>query len=682
MEAFHAAMEGGADAVYLSPRILNARAYGRNFSMEEIGHLVDTAHGRGRKVLVALNSLMKEAEIPDAVKLLAALDEMDVDALIIQDLGLWRICRKHFPGLRLHASTLMTIHNSAGVKIAEKMGFSRVVLARELTLKEIAAIARSCKTELEVFVHGAMCFTMSGLCLFSSYFGGRSSTRGKCVQPCRRRYTWKGAPGTFFSMDDLCGLEAVPELARLGIASLKIEGRLKPADYIASVTKAYRMVLDADDQSFQVALDQARDMVNRAMGRPMSSGYFFSENPRSAISPTRTANTGLYVGKVTRFEGKILHLSGTRSPEPGDMLRIVLARKELQFSTRCLEVEDEGKGRWQIKIKHVPKGQHADLPGALVFKTMSTRPTGREMAAKSRHAQAVMEKRFQGGAQKKADRIIRQIAASKKRSKQAGEKTGRPEIFLKLASSADLKMAGNLAFSGIILEISSGNIRSVTRKLPRGISKERIIWALPPVVFQKGLGPLERQVETLLSQGFRNFQVSNLSHLALFSRRRGKKRPNLLSSYQMNILNSQAIKAAKSIGISQCHFSIETDVSNMKQALSACGEKALFTVFGFVPLFTSRLRHRTYSSKTPAKSTRGEEYFWKLSGGTGELFAKAPFSALGLHKKLMDAGATRWILDFSSLPGKTRLPRRIPSNLDALASKFRGRSFNLLKGLE
>ncbi|MDH3360181.1 MAG: U32 family peptidase, partial [Desulfobulbaceae bacterium] len=167
IEAFEAAVSAGADAVYIGAPSLNARALARHFVMAEIAAMVDHAHKHGVKVYVAMNSLMKEEDIPTATQTLAAFEHLGVDALIIQDLGLYRLARNHFPQLRLHASTLMTAHNSAAVRQFTEMGYQRVVLAREMTLSEIGAVHQQNKVELEVFVHGAMCFSYSGMCLFS-----------------------------------------------------------------------------------------------------------------------------------------------------------------------------------------------------------------------------------------------------------------------------------------------------------------------------------------------------------------------------------------------------------------------------------------------------------------------------------------------------------------------------------
>jgi len=339
-ETFWAAVEHGADAVYLGLKQFNARALARNFTLEEIAFMKDELHAKGRRLFVAFNSLIKEKELKEAIFALAGLEEIGVDGIILQDLGLWRIARDHFPSLRLHASTLMTIHNSLGVAQAEAMGFKRVVLAREMTMEEITQVARNSNIELEVFIHGAMCFTVSGRCLFSSFFGGMSSTRGKCVQPCRRRYQWGRDKGGFFSMADLCGVDAVAGLKEAGIASLKIEGRLRPAHYVASVVTAYRMVLDGEsgDESLR---REAQELLASALGRRLSSGFFFSDRGAGAVSPSGATNTGEYLGKVISSSEGALLATLIRQVAQGDRLRIA-TQDGSQMSAVCGAVEERG----------------------------------------------------------------------------------------------------------------------------------------------------------------------------------------------------------------------------------------------------------------------------------------------------------------------------------------------------
>ena len=243
-----AAFEAGADAVYCGLTEFSARAFADNFSMEALKNLLRYCRcdkggkcDRHRKVYVTFNTVVDEDNIEAAIEQLARLDEAKPDALIVQDIGVARICRKHFPGLELHASTQLVAHNLEGVLAMKDHGFKRVVLARELSLEEITSIAKRCgDTELEVFVHGALCYSISGLCLFGAMEKDRSGNRGKCPYCCRQQFD-SCYP---FSMEDLRLGEDVRKLADAGVASLKIEGRMKSALYVASVTRYYRQILE------------------------------------------------------------------------------------------------------------------------------------------------------------------------------------------------------------------------------------------------------------------------------------------------------------------------------------------------------------------------------------------------------------------------------------------------------
>ena len=277
--AFEAALEQGADAVYVGAPGFNARALSRDFTFAEIGSMIGQAHRQGVKLYIAMNSLVKEAEIPQLLEALSCLEQLRPDALIIQDLGLLYLARTWFPTLPLHASTLLSVHNSLAARELTRLGFERVVLARELTISEMAEIQRQSGAEIEVFVHGAMCFSYSGLCMFSSLHGGKSSLRGQCVQPCRRHYSWlqsgKGErPGGkkkssryLFSMNDLCGVDVLPALREAGVSCLKIEGRMKSAQYVANTVAAYRMALDSIDES-----DEEQERILREAHKLLDEG--------------------------------------------------------------------------------------------------------------------------------------------------------------------------------------------------------------------------------------------------------------------------------------------------------------------------------------------------------------------------------------------------------------------------
>lgn len=272
MECFFAALENGADAVYFGLQEFSARASAQNFTLADASKAIAYARKKAVKVYIALNTLIKTNEIDRVTDLLLALEEMQPDALILQDLGLLFLLRSRFPQINLHASTQMTIHNLAGVKQLKQMGFRRVVLARELSIDEIGNIARNATTEIEVFVHGALCYSYSGLCLLSSMTGGRSGNRGRCAQPCRMRYTTSTDEGGYlFSMKDLLTIPRINDIMAAGVHSFKIEGRMKSPAYVAVVTDAYRQAIDGR----LLEEDEAIRRVMTVFSRETTHAYLF-----------------------------------------------------------------------------------------------------------------------------------------------------------------------------------------------------------------------------------------------------------------------------------------------------------------------------------------------------------------------------------------------------------------------
>ena len=321
LESFFAAMEKGADAVYAGLQDFSARARARNFSLHQMERMLAYAHANDRRIYITLNTLVKEHELPQLVDTLAALAAMRVDGVILQDLAVARLIRSHFPNIPLHASTQMTIHNTAGVRMLHELGFQRAVLARELAIEEVAAISAATPVEIEIFVHGALCFSISGQCFFSSYLGGHSGNRGRCAQPCRRLYDHRGKQGYFFSTSDLSAIDLLPDLVRSGVTSLKIEGRMKSAEYVASVVEAYRMVLDAPQQSQKEALAAAKEILKFSFGRTPTKGFLASQQPDDIANPWQKGGTGRYVGQIKEIRGKRLTFDTRDALHVGDRLR-------------------------------------------------------------------------------------------------------------------------------------------------------------------------------------------------------------------------------------------------------------------------------------------------------------------------------------------------------------------------
>ena len=370
-----AAFQAGADAVYLGLDAFSARAEAVNLSVAQLRDLLAWAHPRDRKVYVTFNTVIDDADLPAAVERLALLDELRPDGLIVQDLGIARLVRTHFPALQLHASTQLVAHNLEGVLALKELGFTRVVLARELSLEEIRAITRRCGTEIEVFVHGALCYSISGLCLFSAMEKNRSGNRGKCAYCCRLSYAGEdGAKTLPFSMRDLRLDDCLDALKDAGVASLKIEGRMKSPLYVASVTSHYRQLLDG------APVTTTRADLETVFSRRTTTLYIHG-TPDDPIDSTSLGHLGTPVGTVKRLtkdrEGRSwLRFHTNRALERHDGLQFTVKGEkpfgfgiaEMRLAISRKPVFDVRPGA-DIEVR-VPDDRLADLPplnGATVY---------------------------------------------------------------------------------------------------------------------------------------------------------------------------------------------------------------------------------------------------------------------------------------------------------------------------
>lgn len=310
-EALVAAVESGADAVYLAGNMFGARAYADNFDEEGMREAIRFAHLRGVHVHVTVNTIMDSRDLPELKNYLRFLYEAGADAVLVQDLGAARIVRETVPELPMHASTQMTVHNLDGVRALEALGFSRVVLSREVTLEAVRHICAEAKAEIEVFVHGALCVCYSGQCLMSSMIGGRSGNRGRCAQPCRLPYTLvdekdndllgDSAGKYLLSPRDMNTISLLPELLAAGVTSLKIEGRMKRPEYVAVAVGCYRRAVDsclAGD--FAVPEEDSRALA-QIFNRDFTTAYLEKKQGRNMMSDKRPNNRGLMLGRVQEY---------------------------------------------------------------------------------------------------------------------------------------------------------------------------------------------------------------------------------------------------------------------------------------------------------------------------------------------------------------------------------------------
>ena len=340
MECLHAAVRAGADAVYLGLGSFNARRNADNFTIESLTQACEYAHLRGVSIYITLNIEVLPGELSEALACARDAYEAGADAFIVQDIGLAAEIRRTLPEARIHASTQMNIHNAAGIEAAAHLGASRVTLARELSLNEIAelaSIAASFGMEVECFAHGALCICYSGQCLMSSLIGGRSANRGLCAQACRLPYELHNdaaeralpAEGDhLLSPRDLCSIDILDELCRTGVASLKVEGRMKSADYVHEVVSVYREALDAlsnDEAAWPASPERAkrwRERLSEAFSRGFTTAYLEGKRGNEIMSYNRPNNRGVFVGRVARASGGQCEIAPETVLHEGDVLEI------------------------------------------------------------------------------------------------------------------------------------------------------------------------------------------------------------------------------------------------------------------------------------------------------------------------------------------------------------------------
>ncbi len=388
MESLKAAVNACADAVYLAGKQFGARHYAANFDDTELKEAVDYAHLRGVKVYVTVNTLIKDHELKEVAKYLLFLYEIGVDAILVQDIGVAHIAKEIAPDLNLHASTQMTIHNIEGVKWAAEFGFKRVVLAREMKLAEIKEISENIKSwqiELEIFAHGALCYSYSGQCLLSSFIGGRSGNRGMCAQPCRKPYDLilgekdeygrpintvkaKVKENYLLSTRDLAIYKYLHRISRSSISSLKIEGRMRSPEYVAIVVSIYRKALDSIAGGRWKPEKKDINDLKLAFNRDFTGGYLLEKDGHAVMGRNHPGNRGVFTGSVVDYNKKnkeaSVQIKNDIIPEKGDgVVFIDLKQNRNEYGMVIHESPCIYKNKVKFKVQHPVK------PKTLVYIT-------------------------------------------------------------------------------------------------------------------------------------------------------------------------------------------------------------------------------------------------------------------------------------------------------------------------
>ena len=375
LEAVKIAVLSGTDAVYCAGKRFGARAFISNLSEEEIIEAAHFVHLHGKKIYITLNTLVFEEELEEAKKYVDFLYQ-HVDAIIVQDYGIVHYMRTKYPDFPVHLSTQCSIHNIDDVKFLKEIGISRIVLAREVSIDEIKMI-KEAGIELEIFIHGALCFSYSGMCYLSYYKGGRSGNRGNCAQPCRQNYDLLEddevySSGPLLSMKDLNSIANIKELLDMGVTSLKVEGRAKSLEYLSSVIKIYRRLIDRYNSNEEINVEEEMlDDLYSSFSREITKGYLLNEENGSITTKGSVKHQGILIGKVLEYRKNQIKVKLQKPLELLDGIRIIDQDRESGLTvTRIIEngqLVKSSKGVVYIDVKHYVS------PNSLVYKTSSNR---------------------------------------------------------------------------------------------------------------------------------------------------------------------------------------------------------------------------------------------------------------------------------------------------------------------
>ena len=680
-EALDAAIGEGADAVYLGLKDFNARLRSANFTYAQFESALRSLHKMGKKVYVTVNTVFEQREADRMYQFLKYLAGQGPDALIVQDYGVIAMAKAEFPSLRLHASTQMNIASARGANALSRHGVSRVVLARELSLEELKSVKSETNLELEVFVHGALCISVSGLCLFSSFLGGKSANRGMCTQACRRLYhRADGESGYYFSPNDFQLLENVPQLAAGGISALKIEGRMKSAAYVGTVVSAYRLVVDAvansvsaegAEDEIQRSIERGQEILRNDFARPKTQ-YFFGGWVKTAaqdsegvdwLNPAQDGGTGISLGTIRKVKGADDERRALVCPPRGlsvsvrDSVRIHHSDDSGRVSHKLTYAqEDSGHSGYWISAPEGNLGDHVYLIQIkemrkrytpIISKTSVSKRPGREKAP---FPQIQVRKREERGKHSKNTETFPEglyIAVS------------RPEDFFILQSSRPQR---------IMLALSRKNAKYLLddAKPPLPFKPAEIILTLDPWFPQDIAGyengKMAQEIELLTEKGYNQYILNNPGHFSLF---RDYENIKLIAGPWLYTFNSWALSFVSSLGVDAFVSPLENNRQNLERTLgmesrkkedkggrkrqskSALNSKFFITVFAWTPLFNIRANLSSVLNFDTFADNMDEEFFLETSPEGSRVYPRKYFSIIDKIPFLKEAGFGRFIIDLS-----------------------------------
>ncbi|MCL2244708.1 MAG: U32 family peptidase [Treponema sp.] len=690
-EALDAAVGEGADAVYLGLKDFNARMRSANFTYSQFEGALRSLRRMGKKVYVTVNTVFEQREADRMYQFLKYLAAQGPDAIIVQDFGVVAMARSEFPSLRIHASTQMNIASARGANALSRHGVSRVVLARELSLEELRGIKTETNLELEVFVHGALCICVSGICLFSGYLGGKSANRGMCTQACRRLYhenkdqkskqgQTSGGSGYFFSPNDLQLLECIPELAATRITAMKIEGRMKSASYVGAVVSAYRLVVDAvmqgDDDQISQSIGQGREILRNDFARPKTQYFFYGgQNAIDWLNPDQDGGTGISLGRILKIKGHAENRRALVSPPCGivpsvrDSVRIHRSDDSGRISQKLSCAEPDKNGCYWISAPEGSSGDHVYL-----IQTKEMR---------KRYTPVINEKRSgsKGPGREKAPlpRITLCAGDGKEnpgmKDYHTGESGGKvkndsafPEgLYVAVSRPEDFFIVQSSRPQGVMLSLSGKTANHLLADMqPLPFKPEEIILTLDPwfphEIAGYGSGRTVEVIGRLTEKGYFRYMVNNPGHFSLF---RGYEKVKLIAGPWLYIFNSWSLSFVASLGADYFVSPFENNRQNLERTLSAesRGEenknfkrkqkrsvlhsKFFITVFAWPPLFSIRANLGQILKFNSFSDNRDESFSLAAGSDGSRVYPNEPFSIIDKIPFLKESGFSRFIIDLS-----------------------------------
>ncbi len=673
VESLDAAIGEGADAVYLGLKSFNARMRTTNFAWNQFEAAVESLHKKNKKIYVTVNTVCEERETERLYRFLSYLNNVGPDGIIVQDYAVMRMAKEFFPNLELHASTQMNVESSSAVRLLQNNGVKRVVLARELGLNEIRSIKEETGASLEVFVHGALCVSESGLCLFSSFLGGKSANRGMCAQACRRLYSAEVPGGVrqgyFFSPCDFELIDYVPALIDAGVDSFKIEGRMKSAEYVGNVVAAYRYVIDHYKEDKKGALATGKRILASDFARSKTTYWYGFENNEEGVkgaaekilNPNQAGGTGLYLGKIAATKPADRALAeairaaaapdipaeqlriqlctlkgGTYEPDPGDSIRI--HKKDdsgrMSHKIRSVEVDEKSGKRWL----DIPAGfTEGDEVYLLQYK-----------AASKRYAHVLPNDIGRYRKQPKDELLpILDITPVAKK-----ELDYFPDgLYVQVSSVADLFAVQGFNPVRVILEYNSETSYDLlNHKTVLPFSKKQIYISLDPFCPQALEAKLKQEMDVLLADGYVNFVANNLAHIQLLKGTAAK----VIAGPYLYTFNRWAVSWLENQDIGAFIMPYENSRRNLEAEWEEnVRSRVLVPVYAYPALF--RMRFRLPSDYDFTYFEDKEQKVFKVNSTADGSFVmpEEPFCIADKVSFIKASGFKKILIDFS----KTKVTR-------------------------